>query len=513
MIKFTHIFVAAMLFFQSTSAFSSDNSIVAEEQKKELTGSLTETVSSPIYPVNNADGTVSFVGQSWDVIKDYGNGTKMIAMQNSIADSQFNTEFYFNTNDDTSNGYQDSDIKLIVDGWYDENISGTEYEQFVQPVKLSNPTLGPIKQTYGWSSNDDTTGSIGYTPWVRTILAPDNYPTIVGEGHKQAFLMSGSDVTKDNQGNLSDSSIKHIEKMAENGIEISWLSTVGGYSNFASNLRTGFSEVRNNRVFEVYSVVPTLVVESYNQAAPVIVKFQDKDGNSLADDVVLTGPVGTRYEATAANIEGWSIKETPTNATGTFTENSQEVVYVYEQKVVLGSVSVKYQDKDGNSLADDVILTGPVGTTYESTVANIEGWNLIETPTNATGTFTENSQEVVYVYEQKVVLGSVSVKYHDKDGNSLADDVILTGPVGTTYESTATTIEGWILKETPTNATGIFTENSQEVVYVYNVDEATDVGILPTTGIGQNYLGGLLVVVGLTVSVFALLKKNSEAVK
>nr|OTP53814.1 hypothetical protein A5881_000711 [Enterococcus termitis] len=331
--KISNLFIAAMLLLQPVIGFASED--IAEEQKENGTSTqqFDKIGETPTYPMNNADGTVQFLDQTWDIIKDYGDGNKMIAMQNKIADSHFNPEFYFNTNDDNSNGYQDSVVKSIVDGWYNDNISGTIYEEFVQPVTLSNPTLGPIKQTYGWSSNTDITGSIGYTPWVTTILAPDQYPTIVGSGEKQAFLMSGSDVTKDSSSKgLKDAVIKHRDKLSDNGITNSWLSTVGGYSNFASSLTSGHPEVTNYKVENAYSVVPSLVVQSYDKAAPVTVKYQDEKGNTLSDDVILDGGVGLPYQSTAASISGWTLKETPANASGTFTAVSYTHLDVYKRQ-------------------------------------------------------------------------------------------------------------------------------------------------------------------------------------
>ncbi len=60
---------------------------------------------------------------------------------------------------------------------------------------------------------------------------------------------------------------------------------------------------------------------------------------------------------------------------------------------------MKYQDTEGNQLADPTILSGKVGMPYASEAREIPGWHVVESPSNASGTFSEEAQEVVYVYD------------------------------------------------------------------------------------------------------------------
>ncbi|EAA0253310.1 hypothetical protein EG888_14750 [Listeria monocytogenes] len=220
----------------------------------------TTVAQNPNAPVENPDGSISFVGQEWDVIKDYGDGTKMIAMQDEITESIFTEgNYFFKTNEDTLDGDQDSLVKPIVDGWYNDTISGQAYEQFVQPVSLPNPTLGKMKEL-GWESNED--GFMELDVWNLEINEPAKYPTLVGgeESMKQAFLMSGADVTSDAQGNLSQAALTHRDKLASNGMGSSWLRSPGDYGNRAAILFAHTDYVVNNYVYNTYSVVPSLVV-------------------------------------------------------------------------------------------------------------------------------------------------------------------------------------------------------------------------------------------------------------
>ncbi len=68
--------------------------------------------------------------------------------------------------------------------------------------------------------------------------------------------------------------------------------------------------------------------------------------------------------------------------------------------------------------------------------------------------------------EEPVQEGTVIVKYVDEDGNSIATQTTKTGEVGTSYTTSAKTIDGYTLKTTPSNASGKFTSGTTTVTYV-----------------------------------------------
>ncbi|MFS1020023.1 MucBP domain-containing protein [Enterococcus casseliflavus] len=148
-----------------------------------------------------------------------------------------------------------------------------------------------------------------------------------------------------------------------------------------------------------YSETAQEVVYVYERsdAAPVTVKYEDIEGNQLSAPTVLSGKVGLPYTSKAKAIPGWYVSQTPTNANGTYSETAQEVVYVYERSDA-APVTVKYEDKEGNQLAEPTILIGKVGLSYESNAKEISGWRVSKTPKNANGTFSDAVQEVIYVY-------------------------------------------------------------------------------------------------------------------
>lgn len=220
-------------------------------------------------PELNADGTVSFANEKWSVIKNYGDGNYMIAMQRAVETDKFNTNGSFYTADqDSLDGYSNSNVKAIIDNWYDTTIKGTAYESSVLPVTLNNPTLGDMKGKYGnWTSNTVDNWVSGDFSGFLAMNQPDAFPTEVnGPGaKKQAFAMSGSDVStgQGEWGELTPEVKKYamvlLEKEVYAGV---WLRTPHYRSSYASSFNTYYAptEVTGVSLGNGIAATPTLVV-------------------------------------------------------------------------------------------------------------------------------------------------------------------------------------------------------------------------------------------------------------
>ncbi|WP_382338965.1 MucBP domain-containing protein [Levilactobacillus tongjiangensis] len=153
--------------------------------------------------------------------------------------------------------------------------------------------------------------------------------------------------------------------------------------------------------------------------------------------------------------------------------------YVLADKA--GAVTVSYQDKAGNKLADDVVLDAKlVGDSYTTTAKDIAGYTLTAQPENATGTYAAKDISVVYVYD-KTPVGPpinppivtpnetirVTVHYQTSNGLTVVDDDVLTGKAGESYTTTPAVVAGYELIATPANASGVFGDQDSEVTYVY----------------------------------------------
>ncbi|QTU83436.1 MucBP domain-containing protein [Carnobacteriaceae bacterium zg-C25] len=213
-----------------------------------------------------------------------------------------------------------------------------------------------------------------------------------------------------------------------------------------------------------------------NDAGKVTVTHKDETGAVLAQPVELNGTqkLGLPYTTNAVTVENHTLITTPTNATGTFTTGEQTVNYVYRRNDA-GKVTVTHKDETGAVLAQPVELNGTqkLGLPYTTNAATIDNYELVTTPTNATGTFATGEQTVEYVYRRKNA-GKVVVTHKDETGAVLAQQVELDGTqkLGLPYTTNAVTVENHTLIATPTNATGTFTTGEQTVEYVYRRNDA-----------------------------------------
>ena len=71
----------------------------------------------------------------------------------------------------------------------------------------------------------------------------------------------------------------------------------------------------------------------------------------------------------------------------------------YTKPVITGSVTVKFVDENGKDIAESKTLTGTVGESYTTSPEVVEGYEVVETPSNANGTYTKESITVTYIYK------------------------------------------------------------------------------------------------------------------
>ena len=169
----------------------------------------------------------------------------------------------------------------------------------------------------------------------------------------------------------------------------------------------------------------------YNAA--VITHYQDQDGNQLAPNDVQTGGLNTPYTTKPKDITGYTLAETPANASGSFADNTiTDVVYLYKKAPTptkppvnpvvpskAANVVVHYQDEDGNSLTSDTVLSGNVGDGYTTDTKEFTGYHLKARPTNATGFFSAETQDVTYIYakDSNTPAENVPVNNNHQDKN------------------------------------------------------------------------------------------------
>ena len=187
----------------------------------------------------------------------------------------------------------------------------------------------------------------------------------------------------------------------------------------------------------------------------VVVKYEDTEGNTLADDEQdeTDASLNVKYDTADHKKESIEkdgvkyyltekvLKDGSKPATGDVVEGTTTVTYVYEKA---GSVIVNYQTEDGTPLvgtADGANVESgakdttdaKAGTDYNTadngmkpnriTTAEGKVYELVPTATKGDETgkvVAGETKEVTYVYKE--VKGNVVVKYEDTEGNVIAED-------------------------------------------------------------------------------------------
>lgn len=203
----------------------------------------------------------------------------------------------------------------------------------------------------------------------------------------------------------------------------------------------------------------------------VIVNYVDEKGNPLVDSDKIDGKFNDDYSTTPKDIPGYVVKVVPKNADGKHTVDPTEVTYVYEK--VETNVNVEFVDEAGNPIADGQKISGKYEQEYTTKPVEIPGYDLVEEPENAKGSFTDQDQTVKYVYKKKKT--KVTVNFVDENGKPLAGSKLQNGEYNDPYTTEPEQIPGYILVKVPGNASGNHTVDPTEVTYVYKKIEAPTV--------------------------------------
>lgn len=141
------------------------------------------------------------------------------------------------------------------------------------------------------------------------------------------------------------------------------------------------------------------LIRIVKEKGKVNVSYQDESGKVLSTDT-LTGEIGTAYKTSVKTIDGYTLKTTPGNASGTYTTAAINVVYVYKEiKIDVPLTASLTINKTNTSVGDRVVLTtsasgGSGGYTYKYIVHNITTGSWTELGSNSTGTITHTVTSV-----------------------------------------------------------------------------------------------------------------------
>ena len=150
---------------------------------------------------------------------------------------------------------------------------------------------------------------------------------------------------------------------------------------------------------------------------------------------------------------------------------------------VATSYTVKYVDENGNTLATDKSGTGYVGDTVNETAISISGYEPTEANKKIILGNNAETNVITFVYKE-LELATYTVKYVDKNGNTLADEKTGSAYVGHGVYETAKDIANYVPDEQ--NKTLVLTEGENVITFVYTSIEELDVATDATEALGAN---------------------------
>ena len=374
-----------------------------------------------------------------------------------------------------------------------------------------------------YQTEDGTELKAPYTDTPETVAEVVTEKYYV-DANGQDVVVSSTKASKNVAYNTKKSADEKPEKLTDAQGNVYYLK--------ADATKTAVNDVEKDAPAEEGTVVEgvTKVTYIYEKAGSVIVNYKTEDGTPLTGTVVDEDGAGKTVESGAKDIdngkpgtayntadngmkptrittaEGKVYELVPAatkgDETGTVESGqTKEVTYVYKE--VKGNVVVKYEDTEGNTLAEDekdetdASLNVKYDTadhkkdeiTKDGVKYYLTAKELKDDSKPATGDVVEGTTTVTYVYEKA---GQVVVNYQTEDGTPLvgvdpsganvasgAKDTV-DGKPGSDYDTSdngmkptrITTAEGKVYELVPTATKGdetgkVVAGETKEVTYVY----------------------------------------------
>ena len=271
------------------------------------------------------------------------------------------------------------------------------------------------------------------------------------------------------------------------------------------------TEDEDKNIIKVYYVKN----ETPTTDAKIITKYIDKDTEKeIAESNTQETKIGEEYNTEKKDIKNYSYVSDSGNTSGTVDEPEIEVIYYYEP---IREIIVKYVDKQtGEEIADPSTNNGKTGDKFDITSKKqeINGYTLVEEPTEKEATYAKEPQTFTYYYSKN---SKIIVRYVDEDtGEQIEKEIEKPGIVGQKFDisDTEKNISNYYLVKRPDSLTGKYTENEQILTYYYRKDPGLANTPIPKTGMNKmiiNTVTAILAIILLNgVRVFVRYKKEEK---
>lgn len=301
-------------------------------------------------------------------------------------------------------------------------------------------------------------------------------------------------------------------------------ATVTGKAKYESIINNYTDKKKDGYVFEKVENKPLTITNDssknvmkvyYVSDAKITTKYIDKEtGKEIAESKTENTKIGEEYNTEKKDIENYSYVSDSGNTSGTVNDSEIEVIYYYEP---VREIIVKYVDKQtGKEIADSSTNNGKTGDKFDITSKKqeINGYTLIEEPTEKEATYGKDSQTFTYYYAKN---SKLIVRYVDEDtGEQIEKEIEQTGTVGQKFDisDTEKNISNYYLVKKPDSLTGKYTENEQIFTFYYRKDPGLANKPIPKTGMNEvirnTSIIALLIILSNGLRLFVRYKKEEK---
>ena len=255
---------------------------------------------------------------------------------------------------------------------------------------------------------------------------------------------------------LHEPKVQEIMTFESNIISSDEIIDIYGYSYDSVDKETLTITTSENIINIYYTKKDTKVTVHY---------YEEGTTNKVSEDIEILGKVFDDYTTTSAdNIPSkYELVAIPSNAKGSMTEETIEVVYYYRVKEAV--VNIRYLEKGTNKvLANPDKLVGKDDDDYQTKAKEIEGYKLVEHTGNENGKFGVEPITITYYYLYKT---KATVQYIDKITGKILEESTTDGLEGDDFVTESKDFEKYILVEEPPEKTVKMTKKEQVVKYYY----------------------------------------------
>ena len=317
-----------------------------------------------------------------------------------------------------------------------------------------NAEVSSQSSDYGYATVTENTtrpsysSSIGQFIYISGTKEAKDYSTVLQGGkmyylhlgyYKNASLSSGDDkfIVNSVKVTLNDSELYHVTVETNSDGQAITQIPFGKYKITEIQAPEGYLINETPTIVEFRSTdgaVHEFTIEDEAKAKLVVRHYIKGTTTKLADDEDYEDKIGEKYvtnpklDLTKYELEKDSNGNyiLPANAVGTYKDGVIEVTYYYVQKQIpltvhhyIEGTTTKVPLKSGGT-ADDVTGSGTEGEKYTTSAVGdsllSDEYELVETPSNANGTYSGN--EVIVTYYYKKVSRDVNLVKYKEDGTT-----------------------------------------------------------------------------------------------